>query len=123
MRLCFQLLLALQYLHRQRIMHRDLKPANVFLKGREATVVKLGDFGLARSFSSQTAFATTMSGTPYYISPEICLSRPYEFKSDVWALGCGTCCTVLLCITASAARADALSDGGVTHMHCALLQS
>ncbi len=29
-----------------------------------------------------------MIGTPYYLSPEICKSEPYGYKSDVWSLGC-----------------------------------
>ena len=29
-----------------------------------------------------------MLGTPYYMSPELCENRPYDAKSDVWALGC-----------------------------------
>jgi NIMA (never in mitosis gene a)-related kinase 1/4/5 len=30
----------------------------------------------------------TVQGTPYYMSPEVCQSKPYDYKSDVWALGC-----------------------------------
>ena len=33
-------------------------------------------------------YAKTALGTPYYISPEICLGRKYNFKSDIWMLGC-----------------------------------
>jgi serine/threonine protein kinase len=32
--------------------------------------------------------ALTLVGTPFYLSPEICESKPYDFKTDIWALGC-----------------------------------
>jgi len=81
-----QLILAMKYIHSKRILHRDLKLANVFLDGR--TYVKLGDFGLARALSSERELAETACGTPYYLSPELCLGHPYDQKSDCWAMGC-----------------------------------
>jgi len=44
--------------------------------------------------SDQTSNAKTMIGTPYYLSPEMCEDKPYNEKSDVWALGVGLyeCC-------------------------------
>lgn len=50
--------------------------------------MKLGDFGISRVLDSTTEAAVTVVGTPYYMSPEVCRSEPYNFKSDVWALGC-----------------------------------
>lgn len=32
--------------------------------------------------------AHTIIGTPFFLSPEICLNEPYSFESDMWALGC-----------------------------------
>jgi serine/threonine protein kinase len=49
--------------------------------------VKLGDFGIARVIQCTEDFASTMVGTPYYLSPEIIRDQPYDYKSDVWALG------------------------------------
>ena len=73
-------------MHDARVMHRDIKPANIFLAthGR----VKLGDLGLGRAFSSQTYEAMSKVGTPLYMSPEVLDGRGYEWKSDVWSLGC-----------------------------------
>ena len=70
-----QLLLALEHLHSKKILHRDLKTKNVFVtkKGQ----IKLGDFGLSKVLGSQTSFAHSAVGTPYYLSPELCEGNPY----------------------------------------------
>ena len=50
--------------------------------------MKLGDFGISRVLESTCEAAMTVVGTPYYMSPEVCESKPYTYKSDVWSLGC-----------------------------------
>lgn len=49
----------------------------------------------AQILSNNTNFAKTIVGTPYYLSPELCEDKPYNEKSDVWALGVVLyeCCT------------------------------
>ncbi|CAI5736442.1 unnamed protein product [Hyaloperonospora brassicae] len=81
-----QMAMAIKYLHDQRVLHRDLKTSNVFLT--TANVVKVGDFGIAKTLDSTLDHAQTMVGTPYYMSPEVCASKPYSYASDVWSLGC-----------------------------------
>lgn len=80
-----QVCMALKYLHDNHILHRDLKTANIFLTSKN--VVKLGDFGISTVLQNTMACAKTVCGTPYYFSPELCQSKPYNNKSDVWALG------------------------------------
>jgi NIMA (never in mitosis gene a)-related kinase len=67
-------------------MHRDLKPANIFIDSKDN--LKLGDLGLGRDFTSQTMEAFSRVGTPLYMSPEVLQGSGYDFKSDVWSLGC-----------------------------------
>ena len=76
--------IALGILYKNKIIHRDLKPLNIFLtiKGR----LKIGDFGISKCLKSKK-FTDSVLGTIHYISPEICLNKPYNFKTDIWSLG------------------------------------
>ena len=80
-----QLTIALKYIHQRKIIHRDLKTRNVFLRRNK---VKLGDFGISRMMKSFNEYANTFAGTPYYMSPEVLKQEGYNFKSDIWSLGC-----------------------------------
>ena len=80
-----QICFGLYDIHKQNILHRDLKSLNIFLT--KEFQVKIGDLGVARVLQN-TQYASTFIGTPLYLSPEICEEKPYNEKSDVWALGC-----------------------------------
>jgi NIMA (never in mitosis gene a)-related kinase 1/4/5 len=71
-------------MHDRNILHRDIKPKNIFLTGKNH--VRLGDLGCAKLMKG--GLARTQIGTPYYMSPEIWSNRPYDQRSDMWALGC-----------------------------------
>ena len=84
-RIFIQIVRGLKSLHDLNIMHRDLKSANVFL--HDELVVKLGDMNVSRMADKQ-GLNYTQTGTPYYASPEVWKDKPYDFKSDIWSLGC-----------------------------------
>mgnify|MGYP002378797307 FL=1 len=56
-----QILIAVQYMHKSRILHRDLKARNIFLKSNQ---VKIGDFGISRILVGTMDVANTFTGTP-----------------------------------------------------------
>jgi beta-lactam-binding protein with PASTA domain/tRNA A-37 threonylcarbamoyl transferase component Bud32 len=71
--------------HKAGIVHRDLKPENVLLAddGR----IKIGDFGLARAASNNTATGQALLGTIAYLSPELVTRGVADTRSDIYALG------------------------------------
>ncbi|KAL2915233.1 hypothetical protein HK105_205098 [Polyrhizophydium stewartii] len=88
MNLFCQIALALNHIHSHKILHRDLKTNNILISGTgKYKVLKIGDFGISKIMSAETK-AETVVGTPAYISPELCEGKPYNEKSDIWALGC-----------------------------------
>jgi serine/threonine protein kinase len=83
-----QLADALQAIHTEGIIHRDLKTPNVMRNTRG--VVKLMDFGIAKSFEAGTTGATATGdvvGTPEYMSPEQAQGGKLDARSDIYALG------------------------------------
>ncbi|XP_075404011.1 serine/threonine-protein kinase Nek11 [Tenrec ecaudatus] len=80
-----QLLLGAGYMHERRILHRDLKSKNIFLKNN---LLKIGDFGVSRLLLGSCDLATTLTGTPHYMSPEALKHQGYDTKSDIWSLAC-----------------------------------
>ena len=81
-----QIALGLHYMHENRVLHRDIKTQNIFLLGNGRLV--LGDLGISKVLDGTLDYAKTCIGTPYYMSPEMFKNKPYNHKSDVWALGC-----------------------------------
>jgi eukaryotic-like serine/threonine-protein kinase len=81
-----QVLGALSYAHRQKVIHRDIKPANMMLTPEG--VVKLMDFGIARSGSDRalTMTGTTM-GSLFYMSPEQVTGQATDERSDLYSVG------------------------------------
>jgi NIMA (never in mitosis gene a)-related kinase len=75
--------LALDHLHKQRVLHRDIKSGNILLHNG---MLQLADFGLAKRLEGNEKFSRTQVGTPNYMCPELLQEKPYNHKSDVWSL-------------------------------------
>lgn len=88
-RLGREIALALDYAHRQNVIHLDIKPDSVLVRDGRAVIA---DFGIAHAISSvidPRAGATTLLGTPPYMSPEHAAARDdVDGRSDIYSLGC-----------------------------------
>ena len=81
----FQILKALEFMHRNGIFHRDIKPENILLRNNQ---VKLADLGSCKGMFSKPPFTEYIS-TRWYRSPECLLTDGYyNYKMDIWGLGC-----------------------------------
>uniref|UniRef100_A0A670ZX12 Protein kinase domain-containing protein n=1 Tax=Pseudonaja textilis TaxID=8673 RepID=A0A670ZX12_PSETE len=84
-----QILQGVSYLHSNMIVHRDIKGANIL---RDSVGnVKLGDFGASKRIQTICMSGTgikSVTGTPYWMSPEVISGEGYGRKADVWSLGC-----------------------------------
>ncbi|MBY0360099.1 MAG: protein kinase [Candidatus Obscuribacterales bacterium] len=91
-----QIAKALKTAETMNIIHRDLKPANIFVLNPDdpEPAIKILDFGLAKIVdqehnSSQTLTQTkTVIGSPAYMSPEQCMQKNLDIRSDIYSFGC-----------------------------------
>jgi serine/threonine-protein kinase len=85
LKIAVQVARALEYIHGQKIVHRDIKPENVNLS--PTGVVKLMDFGIAKTEGLQMTRAGYVLGTPYYMAPEQVTGQNITEQVDVYAFG------------------------------------
>jgi len=85
LKIALQVAGALQYIHAQKIIHRDIKPENIHLTGNG--VVKLMDFGIAKTEGLAMTRAGYVLGTPYYMAPEQVTGLNVTEQVDVYAFG------------------------------------
>lgn len=82
-----QLAAGLKVLRDNNLIHRDLKPQNLLLSSNDRNaVLKIADFGFARSLEPQR-LAETLCGSPLYMAPEIMRFQKYDAKADLWSVG------------------------------------
>ena len=90
---------ALEYAHGEDVLHRDLKPSNIVLLETSSITdeVKLVDFGIARLLTEEgddiksSGYITRtreVFGSPMYMSPEQCMGKKLDARSDIYSIGC-----------------------------------
>jgi len=84
---------ALEGAHALQIIHRDLKPANIMVMAASRDLVKVLDFGLAKSLMQAEGAVTMMGssslvGTPAFMPPEAATGGTVDARSDLYSLGC-----------------------------------
>ena len=77
--------LAIEYIHKKKIIHRDIKPANIMIDKKG--YIKIIDFGTAKILNNENEKTKTVIGSPNFISPEVLLGKGYSFSCDYWSIG------------------------------------
>jgi serine/threonine-protein kinase len=92
-RLLMQVCEALEAAHREGVIHRDLKPENLWIARPKhgLAYIKVLDFGIAKLIETEEAMGATKTGTimgtPQFMSPEQCVGRGVDHRTDIYALG------------------------------------
>ena len=81
-----EILLGIEYLHKNNMVYRDLKPENILMD--KDGHIKITDFGLSKILDDMNEKVFTLCGTPQYIAPEVVYKRGYDKGVDWWSLGC-----------------------------------
>src|ERR1700722_2289070 len=84
----YQTACGLAVAHDNGVIHRDIKPGNLMVTTRGN--IKIADFGIAlttQDFSKKLTSSGEFVGTPGYLSPEVCLNKPVDQRSDIFSLG------------------------------------
>ena len=85
----YQILSAIKYCHKLKIMHRDLKPENILIykhnKNKDYFDVKICDFGTSQIFQ-KGEWQNQPCGSVYYVAPEV-IHKKYNSKCDLWSCG------------------------------------
>lgn len=81
-----QIAKALDCAHKNKIIHRDIKPQNILVT--EGGLIKVTDFGIAKSATSETLTnTTTIMGSAQYFSPEQAKGATVDARTDIYSLG------------------------------------
>ncbi len=106
-RLGGQIAAGLHYAHERKIVHRDIKTANLFFTKDQ--LVKIMDFGIAKSLEEVRRSTTVVGGTPYYMAPEQARGQSVDHRADLYAFGV----TLFQLVTG----ALPFSDGDIAYLH------
>jgi len=84
-KITFQILTALKYIHGLKLIHCDLKPENIMIKSYSRTEIKVIDFGSSCYIHDHlSSYVQSRS----YRAPEVIIGCKYDYKIDIWSLGC-----------------------------------
>lgn len=81
-----ELILAINYLHKEKILYRDLKPENILIDTDGH--MKLADFGLSKENVGDNDFTSTFCGSPAYLAPEMVRKKGVNKSADIYGIGC-----------------------------------